>query len=332
MSYALLILVALGSPPSSSNSKATSAEVSMAPVASLEIQANTKINSDSQTPNQAPEQCQSKITLNKKSRSLQRNLENAINKTHLDKYLKKHRLSIALVDLTSSKRIYYAGINDDDMMYAASLPKIAILLANAQAADDGRLDWTDEHSRRFFSMITASSNADASWGVEQVSLGSIESVLRDPRYCLYDNEHGGLWIGRKYAHSSETYRDPKNGLIHGATARQAARFYTMLNQEKLVSKVWSDRMLSLMGPPKHHHKFVRGLADRQNIQFVARKSGTWKVWHSDSALIRHGDNLYVAVAISETRHGDEIMQKIIRILDDLVMNGKHRRQRRPSRV
>lgn len=320
MPIALLILVALGSSPADDGSASTDA---VAPVAST-VKSVTK-----STAKASPPPCESSISLTHKNRTLQRDLEAALSNTRLLRQVKNHRLAVSLVDLTYADDLYYAGVNDNDMMYAASLPKIAILLADAQAAADGKLDWTSEHERRLSSMITESNNADASWGAELVGFGGIEAVLRDPRYCLYDNVYGGLWVGRKYAHTSDTYPDPLHDLLHGATARQTARFYTLLDRRELVSKSWSDHMLALMGPPKHHHKFVHGLAERTDVSFVARKSGTWDRWHADSALIRHGDSLYVAVALAELRNGEEVMQQVIRILDDLVTAGKHRLPRPP---
>ena len=336
MLIASLILVALGSPPAddgSASSEGAAPVVMAAPIVTVTPLVNTAksdITSDSKSKAKASAApCESSISLTHKNRALQHDLEVALGNTRLLRQIKNHRLAVSLVDLTHADDLYYAGINDNDMMYAASLPKIAILLADAQAAADGKLDWTSEHERRMTSMITESNNADASWGAELVGFGGIEAVLRDPRYCLYDNVYGGLWVGRKYAHDSDSYPDPLHDLLHGATARQTARFYTLLDRRELVSKSWSEHMLALMGPPKHHHKFVHGLADRTDVQFVARKSGTWERWHADSALIRHGDNLYVAVALSELRNGEEVMQQVIRILDDLVTAGKHRRPRAP---
>src|SRR5262249_19567497 len=146
----------------------------------------------------APARCQAALKLTKKNRTLQKNLEKKLAEANLSRQVKKGRLAVALVDVSRADEIYYAGVNDDDMMYAASLPKIAILLALAQAADDGEITWTAEHDARLTAMITESSNVDATWGAEVVGLSSIEKTLRDPRYCFYDDVHGGLWVGRNY--------------------------------------------------------------------------------------------------------------------------------------
>ncbi len=279
-------------------------------------------------PTLAETRCDAGTRLDKKHRLLQRNLERALDESKLGRQVKKGRLTVALVDLSRSGESYYAGVNDDLMMYAASLPKIAILVANAQAASEGTLVWTPEHDQRLRSMITESSNPDATWGVEQVGLAGIEHSMRDARHCFYDNQVGGLWVGRPYGGGGETNRDPLKDLSHAATARQAARLFTMLSNQELISKTWSQHMLSLMGPPKHHHKFVRGLEGRTGVTFVARKSGSWRNWHADSALIQHDNERYVAVAISELKDGEEAMQEVIRILDDLIMQGKHRKPAR----
>jgi beta-lactamase class A len=276
----------------------------------------------------APMQCDAPTRLYRKSRALQRGLETSIAHSPLARYAKQHRLAVALVDVSRVGETHYAGINDDEMMYAASLPKVAILLANAQAAHEGKLVWTPEHDQRLGAMITESSNSDASWGFEQVGLDGLEHSVRDPRHCFYDDAYGGLWVGRSYGSGGATRREPLKELSHAATARQAARFLTMMNNSELISREWSQHMLALMGPPKHHHKFVRGLEGRSGVSFLARKSGTWRNWHSDAALIQHDNERYIAVALSELRQGEEVMQEVIRLMDDLIMQGKHRKAAR----
>jgi beta-lactamase class A len=193
------------------------------------------------------------------------------------------------------------------------------------AASQGKIEWTYEHDQRLHHMITASDNPDAKWGVDQVGFDTIEDVLRDPRYCLYDDTFGGMWVGLSYGATPRAKPDPKYSITHGATARQAARFYTMLEGGKLVSPHWSFRMLGLMSPPKHFHKFVGGLQGREGVIFLARKSGTWRNFHSDSALIQHQGRVYVAVALSEHRDGERMLREVIKVIDDVVMDGSYRK-------
>lgn len=272
-------------------------------------------------------QCRAPFPFTKKYTRMQRVLERRLRAAGLGRYLDKKQLGVALVDLSVQGRAFYAGINDNDMMYAASLPKIAILLSVIKSVNEGKLEWTHEYEERLSNMIRASSNTDASWGAEMAGLDGIEHTMRDPDYCLYDNQNGGLWVGRQYGPRGGTNRDPLQNLSHAATARQTARFYTMLDEGLLVSKHWSFRMLGLMSPPAHHHKFVGGLNDTPGVTFLARKSGTWRNWHSDSALIQHHGRRYVAVGISETSRGEKIMQQLIKVMDDIVMDGDYRPRR-----
>ena len=279
------------------------------------------------TPPAKGDLCHAPFPFTKKYARMQRVLERRVRAAGLTKYIDKKQLGVALVDLSVPGRAFYAGMNDNDMMYAASLPKIAILLSVIKSVNDGKLEWSHEYEERLSNMIRASSNTDASWGAEVAGLDNIEETMRDPDYCLYDNEHGGLWVGHQYGPKGGTNRDPLQNLSHAATARQTARFYTMLDEGLLVSKHWSFRMLGLMSPPAHHHKFVGGLADTPGVTFLARKSGTWRTWHSDSALIQHNGKRYVAVGISEHPRGEKIMRQLITILDDIVMDGDYRPRR-----
>src|SRR5262249_15263718 len=60
--------------------------------------------------------------------ALQQSLEATAHKLKLGKALHDRRLAMSLVDVTDQTRPRYAGLNDQQMMYAASLPKIAILV------------------------------------------------------------------------------------------------------------------------------------------------------------------------------------------------------------
>jgi beta-lactamase class A len=272
-----------------------------------------------------PAKCTAPFKFEKKNKILQAALERKIEAEGWNKYIKQNTLSVAVVDLTRRGKRYYAGINDNNMMYSASLPKIAILLTVVELVNNGTVEWTHEFDTKLQEMITASSNQDASWGVDIAGLANIEKTMRDPKYCLYDSTYGGLWIGRAYRPGGATKPDPKGDVSHGATARQAARFYTMLDAGQLVSKHWSFRMLGLMSPPKHFHKFVGGLSDRQGVVFLARKSGTWRNYHADSALIQHFGSRYVLVGLSEVKDGEQIMRQLARDVDDIIMAGAHRK-------
>jgi beta-lactamase class A len=275
--------------------------------------------------------CTAPLPLKNKHKPMQAQLERRLLAEGLMPWFQRDKLSVAVADVSYGEPIFYAAINDDKMMYAASMPKIAILLTAAHEAAEGKIRWTAEFDRRLSAMITESSNEDASWGVDQVGLAAIEATLRSPGLCFYDDVNGGLWVGRAFRRDSESRLDPVAEVIHGATARQAARFYTLLSAGMLVSAEWNAHMLRLMGPPKHHHKFVRGIGEREGVRFLARKSGTWQDYHSDSALIEHAEFRYAVAAMSESRRGEELMQRVIQVIDDLVLDGRYRRIR-PAEV
>src|SRR6185295_3417128 len=71
---------------------------------------------------------------------LQRDLEARVDAVDTLRALTRTRhMSVGLVDIRDPAAPRYAAINGDTMMYAASLPKIAILLAAFQAFEEGRL-------------------------------------------------------------------------------------------------------------------------------------------------------------------------------------------------
>ena len=56
--------------------------------------------------------------------SLQRSLRGVLAELNLNHYVSSKHLAVSLVDVTDMSHPRYAGINDTEMMYAASLPKI----------------------------------------------------------------------------------------------------------------------------------------------------------------------------------------------------------------
>ncbi|MDQ3775270.1 MAG: hypothetical protein M3461_13425 [Pseudomonadota bacterium] len=64
---------------------------------------------------------------------LQRRLEGAIRHLGLSRAVLDRRLAVALVDVTRVHRPRLAAVNGDEMLYAASLPKIAIVVVHGRA-------------------------------------------------------------------------------------------------------------------------------------------------------------------------------------------------------
>ncbi|MGH8478374.1 MAG: serine hydrolase [Gammaproteobacteria bacterium] len=250
---------------------------------------------------------------------LQRRLEGAIRHLGLSRAVLDRRLAVALVDVTRVHRPRLAAINGDAMLYAASLPKIAILLGAFVEIERGRIALDTDTRESLTRMVRVSSNEAATEMLRRVGMGRLAAILRSPRYRLYDPRYnGGLWVGKEYGRAPAWQRDPLHRLSHGATAFQTARFYYLLEAGQLVSPILTRVMKEVLSKPAIHHKFVKGLSDRPQCRMF-RKSGTWRQWHSDSALIEHAGHKYIAVALAADPSGGEWMTRLIRSLDDIIV-------------
>lgn len=255
------------------------------------------------------------------SSSLQSQLEQKLRRLNLDAAVDQGRLAVTLVDVTDPRHPRLAQVNGDDMVYAASLPKIAILLAVCERVHEGKLTLNDELRGVMTNMIRYSSNAAATDLIRRVGHEYINQVLTSPKYRLYDTRtNGGLWVGKEYAQGVAYQRDPLHNLSHGATAFQVARFYYLLETEQLVSPALSREMKAIMGDPGIQHKFVKGLMSVSPDAQIYRKSGTWQNWHADSAIVEHAGRTYIAVALAESPQGGEWLKKLICELDKIILN------------
>lgn len=255
-----------------------------------------------------------------KDPALQRQLEQRLKRLNLDGAAHQGRLSVSLVDVTDPYHPRLAQVNGDDMVYAASLPKIAILLAVCERVHEGKLTLDAELRGLMNDMIRVSSNRAATELIRRAGHEYINEVLRSPKYRLYDTRtNGGLWVGKEYAQGVAYQRDPLHNLSHGATAFQVARFYYLLETGQLVSPELSREMKSILGDPGIQHKFVKGLLSTAPEAQVYRKSGTWRNWHADSAIVEHAGRTYIAVALAESPQGGEWLKNIISELDEIIL-------------
>jgi beta-lactamase class A len=253
---------------------------------------------------------------------LQRLVAGALHQMGLSRLVREERLALSLIDLSDPHALRYAGTNDREMMYAASLPKIAILVAGFERIKEGRMPYTPLVKEMFTRLARYSSNTDASRAIQQIGFEYIAGVLTSNKYRFYDpQENGGLWLGKAYGGPNDRWkRDPLHNLSHGATSLQVARFFLMMDEGRLVSPSYSAEIKEMLSHPGIRHKFVKGLADKQRT--IYRKSGTWQQWHSDAALIEAGGKKYIAVALVKDARGGEILPGLIRKLDDIVVQGE----------
>ena len=265
------------------------------------------------------------------NKDLQQNLEKQLKQNKLwASLISKQKMSVGIVDLSDQENIKFARVNGDVMMYAASLPKLAILLAACQAFEDGTLKETPNILNDLKIMISISDNQAATRMIDRLGFKKIESVLKDSRYRLYDPLWGGgLWVGKRYAQSGNRYPDPLMGLSHGATVTQVCRFYYMLAMGKLVSRERSKQMLDIMIDPGLHHKFVNTLDYIARDAKVYRKSGTWKNWHADSALVWGTQwRRYIIVALVEDPSGEKICRDLVLTIENVLKSQPRKQEKK----
>lgn len=251
---------------------------------------------------------------------LQRSLETLIEDQGLTAAVQSKQLAVVLVIVTDPDTPHLAELNGRNMVYAASLPKIAILLGAAVAIDEGRLVLDDDLKAELDSMIRYSDNGSATRVLELVGREELLSILQSPEYNFYDqNDNGGLWVGKDYGPSSAYRRDPLSGISHGATAFQAARFYYELQAGNLVSPEQTEMMLDVLSNPGVNHKFVKGLQAYPDIE-IFRKSGSWKTYHADSALVRGDGFAYIMVALANNANGGTWLEKLAAPLHELAVS------------
>ena len=258
---------------------------------------------------------------------LQRTLENKLNQNiKWKRLIKEKKLAVGVVDISNPYNVKFGRVNGNEMMYAASLPKIAVLLASMQAIEDGELKETDEIKKDLRLMIAKSDNHASTRMIDRVGFDKIASVLTDERYNLYDEDYGGgLWVGKRYAASGARNPDPMLGLSHAATVSQVCRFYYLMAFGKLVSFEKSEEMLAIMSDPELHHKFVNSIEKLAPDAKLYRKSGSWQNWHSDSILVWGPKwRRYILVALVQDSKGDTIVRNLVPVIEDVLLSYSHK--------
>lgn len=251
---------------------------------------------------------------------LQLQLNQMVNSdSKMKKLVANKKMAIGLVLLNDTSNVKFARVNGSVEMYAASLPKIAILLSAMDAIDKGELNDTENLRNDMRLMISRSDNDASTRIMDLLGYAKIESVLTDPKYRLYDEEYGGgLWVGKRYAKTGIRYPDPLHGISHAATVTQVCRYYYMLVYGQLVNYEKSGEMLEIMKDPELHHKFVNSLQQVSPKAKLFRKSGSWKNYHSDSILVWGQDRRYILVALTEDPDGERLLRQLVFKIEEIL--------------
>ncbi|KAA3642534.1 MAG: hypothetical protein DWP98_13785 [Bacteroidetes bacterium] len=264
--------------------------------------------------------------LDTKDEELQAGLQQIINKNpKWAELVKNKKMAFGVVDLYDVDHIKYAAINGDFMMYAASLPKIAVLLAAMDAIEKKEIEDTKALRADLRIMISKSNNAATTRVIDLLGFEKIASVMQDTAYRFYDKDNGGgLWVGKRYAASGKRVPEPLKGISHAATVDQVCRFYYDLAFGRLVNRERSTQMLKYMEKPEIHHKFVNTLEKIAPKAKLYRKSGSWTTFHADSILVwEDGKRRYILVALIDDKNGEQIIRQLVNPIEKVLKIAKH---------
>lgn len=233
--------------------------------------------------------------------------------------LRTKKMAISFVEMSDPDHPKLAAINGDHMMYAASLPKIAVLLASMDALEKGELIETEAIKSDMRLMIARSNNAATTRMIDRLGFAKIEAVMTDPTYKLYDPAvGGGLWVGKRYGSGGGRYPDPMKGISHAATSTQVCRFYYLMAKQQLVNPERSEQMMAIMANPELHHKFVNTLDRIAPQATVFRKSGSWSTYHSDSVMVMGPERKYILTALIDDAGGEVICRELVMAIEKVL--------------
>ena len=230
------------------------------------------------------------------------------------------KMAVGLVDLANPTVPRFAQVNGNTMMYAASLPKIAILLAAYQGFADGSLTETPQLRADLIEMIRRSDNFATSQVVARIGLAKIERLILEPPYRFYDTQRGGgIWVGSSFGRDGQQNPEPLQNLLQAATVNQVCRFYYLLAYGRLIDPERSRQILKILAFPDLHDKFVSVLEGKVPGNYLYRKSGEFRIWYSDSILVWDKTwRRYILVSMVEHPQGEQILRKLVPLVEHIL--------------
>jgi beta-lactamase class A len=263
----------------------------------------------------------------RKDSYLQNELSRIIDYLNLNSKIKNKNLTLMVADITNDFLPFTAGFNETTMMYAASIPKILILLAILKKVESGEIDLNENIINSAKLMIRASSNEASNELISLVGPQFITVLALERPFYFYDIINGGgLWLGKGYDDFNPAWqRDPLKNLSHGANALSITKFYYYLITGKLLNPRLTSLALEIFSNPELDHKFVYGLSSTCPQAIMYRKSGSWKSFHSDSAIVEHDGIKYIIVALAKDKNAPKWMPQLMVEIDALILAKHHQR-------
>ncbi len=254
-----------------------------------------------------------------KDEGLQSALEGALYKhPSWHALIEQNKMAVGVVDLSSPAAARFASVNGWTMMYTASLPKIAVLLAAYQSIEDGMLQDSPDLHEWLVRMVRRSNNPAASFLIDHIGLKRIGDVIKAHQFYLPENG-GGIWLGAGYPPGIERNPEPLKGLCHAANVMQICRFYYMLAYGKIISPQRSRQMLEILSRPGLHDKFVSVLEKHVSPDRLFRKSGDWDISYSDSVLVcDDGWRKYILAAQIEDKDGERMLRDLVPVIEGIL--------------
>ena len=90
----------------------------------------------------------------------------------------------------------------------------------------------------------------------------------------------------------------------------------------MVASPYKEAMKQILADPGISHKFVAGLKDKPDIRLY-RKSGTWRDFHADAAMVEADGRRYVIVGLGRHAEAGAWLMRLAGPMHDLVV-GKDR--------
>ena len=103
-----------------------------------------------------------------------------------------------------------------------------------------------------------------------------------------------------------------------ANAIQAARLYYGMLTGTLLDQKHLPFLAEIFGEPGLNHKFVKGLRGRKDAA-IYRKSGTWRNFHADGAVVAREGLEYIAVAVDTVPEAARGFVDGIQLIDDFML-------------